>query len=114
MPKNTEINIGDTVYTYCDSSRYSIFSGKVIEIHKNEKLKCGKRIVQNQYCVIRENSKYTWGTYHPFLSEKEAALDCLRESLDRMRFHRKQLKCCEDSVKAMKEILKKYDVEVEE
>ena len=113
MPKNTEINLGDTIWTYCESSPYHVFSGKVIKIEKTEELKRGKRIVQNGYCVIRENSKHTWGTYHPFLTEKEAALHCLKKQKEDKKFLLIQLENLECSIKNMKEILKKYGVEVE-
>jgi len=104
-----EINLGDTVYTYCASSPYSLIKGKVIEIHKIEKLKRGKKVVENKYCMVRYGEKRdnTWGTYHAFFTEREAAIHCLEDQKNYKRNLTQQLKCAEEAISNMEDILKK-------
>ena len=104
-----EINLGDIVYTYCASSPYSLICGKVIEIHKAEKLKRGKRVVENKYCMVQygKHKGDTWGTYHAFFTEREAAIHCLEDQKGYKRHLSQQLKCAEEAIANMEEILKK-------
>lgn len=110
MSKLIEINLGDTVYSYCASSPYTIFSGKVVEILKEEILKRGtKKETRVMRCVIAhgKNNFCTSEVLHPFLSEEEAARFVLNDQRNRKAYLLQQVQNCDESIAIMEEILKK-------
>jgi hypothetical protein len=108
MNQDFDVNLGDSVYYYCESSPYSIFCGEVIEVEKTESLKRKKRVVSVKSVTVKDG-KYTWNTRTFFRTEREAALHCLLKAQEERRGIRIQLQCREDSIRAMREILKKYE-----
>lgn len=106
MTHNIDINLGDVVFYYCESSPYAIFSGTVIEVDKIEKLKGKKKVVDVRNVTVKDG-KSTWNTRTFFFTEKEAAHHCLMKALEERRGIRIQLQCREDSITAMQKILRK-------
>ncbi len=106
LEKELTINIGDTVFAYCRSSPYMIFSGKVVEVEKRQILKRGKIVEIVRGCKLRRDGYY-YGACEIFLTEKEAALACLVAQQEYKKTLLQQVKCCDDSIKNMNEILER-------
>lgn len=104
LEKELTVNIGDTIFAYCRSSPYAIFSGKVVEVEKRQILKRGKIIEIVRGCKLRRDG-YFYGASEIFLTEKEAALACLNSQQEYKRTLLQQVECCDDSIKNMKELL---------
>lgn len=109
LEKELTINIGDTVFAYCRSSPYTIFSGKVVEVEKRQILKRGKIVEIVRGCKLRRDG-YCYGASEIFLTEKEAALACRVAQQEYKRTLLQQVKCCDDSIKNMNEILEESEV----
>lgn len=109
LEKELTVNIGDTVFAYCRSSPYTIFSGKVIEVEKRQILKRGKIVEIVRGCKLRRDG-YCYGAGEIFLTEKEAALACRAAQQEYKRTLLQQVKCCDDSLKKMNEILEESEV----
>ena len=107
--KELTINIGDTVFVYCRPSPYMISSGKVVEVEKRQILKRGKIVEIVRSCKLRRDG-YCYGAGEIFLTEREAALACRDAQQEYKRTLLQQVKCCDDSIKNMNEILGESEV----